>query len=75
MGKIDKYGRYVCKVGYLDIRQKIVFSKKVKDRTTGGFNIVPGDVTIFIYHGKKMIESGFKSHNEARERAKELQNM
>ena len=75
MGKIEKYGRYVCKVGYLDIRQKIVFSKKVKDRTSGNFNIVPGSVEIFIYHGKKKIEDGFKSHEEAKARARELQNM
>lgn len=73
MGKVDKYGRYVCKVGYLDIRQKIVFSKRVKDRVSGNFNVVPGYVTIFIYHGKKMVESGFKSHEEAKKRAEELQ--
>ena len=30
MGKIEKYGSYVCKVGYLDVRQKIIMPRLKK---------------------------------------------
>ncbi len=70
-----KYGSYVRKVGYMDIRQKIRMPKKVKDRLSGGWRIEPGDVEIFLYHGKKLIEKDFISHAEAEKKAKELQNI
>ena len=75
MAKKDKYGSYVRKVGHYDIRQKIKMPIKKKDRVSGGYQTVPGSVEIFIYHGKKVIESGFKSHMEAEIRARELQKM
>jgi len=75
MSKIEKYGRYVRKVGYLDIRQKIKFATKVKDRVTGELKVVPGVVEILLYHGKKLVESGFKSHTDAEKRAKEIQKL
>ena len=73
MSKIEKYGNYVRKVGYMDIRQKIKMSTKVKNRNTGEMTTVAGNVEILLYHGKKLIESGFKSHMEAEAKAKELQ--
>ena len=68
-----KYGRYVKKVGYMDIRQKITQPTKVKNRATGEFETKSGSVDIRLYHAKKLIEAGFKSHAEAEAKAKELQ--
>ena len=74
MGKKDKYGSYVLKVGNYDIRQKIVMPKKTRDRNDpSGYKMSAGSVEITIYHGKKLIEKGFKSHMEAEAKAKELQ--
>ena len=32
MGKIEKYGSYLCKVGYLDVRQKIEMPRIKKNK-------------------------------------------
>jgi len=51
----SKIGKYVCKVGYLDIRQRMVFKKPTE---------------VFISHGRYVVAGPFKSINEARIEAK-----
>ena len=65
-----KYGNYLCNVGYLDIRQKIVMSKKMKK--AGKIVMTKGSVDIFVYHGKHQIAGPFKDKNIAIEKAKKL---
>jgi len=71
MGKIEKYGSYICKVGYLDIRQKIEMPK-IKKGLRGGIQEVKGSVEVFVYHAKNKIAGPFKSHKLAIESAHEL---
>ena len=65
-----KYGNYLCNGGYLDIRQKIVMSKKMKK--AGKIVMTKGSVDIFVYHGKHQIAGPFKDKNIAIEKAKKL---
>ena len=71
MGKIEKYGSYVCKVGYLDVRQKIEMPR-IKKTTRGDMQKVSGSVTVFVYQGKHQIAGPFKSHKLAIEAATKL---
>tara|TARA_R110000744_G_scaffold261788_1_gene376408 strand:- start:150 stop:401 length:252 start_codon:yes stop_codon:yes gene_type:complete len=71
MGKIEKYGSYVCKVGYLDVRQKIEMPR-IKKSTRGDAQKVRGSVEVFVYHGKNKLAGPFKSHKMAIESALEL---
>ena len=77
MGKIEKYGSYVCKVGHFDIRQKIemrgkVVMTRIKKTTRGDMQKVSGSVTVFVYQGKHQIAGPFKSHKLAIEEATKL---
>jgi len=71
MGKKEKYGSYVCKIGYLDIRQKIEMPK-IKKGLRGGIQEVKGSVQVFVYHGKNKLAGPFKSHKLAIDSALEL---
>ena len=71
MGKIEKYGSYVCKVGYLDVRQKIEMPR-LKKGLRGGIQEVKGSVEVFVYHAKNRIAGPFKSHKLAIEEAEKL---
>ena len=71
MGKIEKYGSYVRKVGYLDIRQKIEMPR-IKKGLRGGIQEVKGSVEVFVYHAKNRIAGPFKSHKLAIEEAEKL---
>ena len=71
MGKIEKYGSYVCKVGYLDVRQKIEMPR-IKKTNRGELQKVSGKVEVFVYHGKNKAAGPFKSHKLAIESATEL---
>ena len=71
MGKVEKYGSYICKVGYLDIRQKIEMPR-LKKGLRGGVQEIAGSVDVFVYHGKNKIAGPFKSHKLAIESANEL---
>ena len=71
MGKIEKYGSYVCKVGYLDVRQKIEMPR-IKKGLRGGIQEVKGNVEVFVYHGKNRASGPFKSHKLAIESANKL---
>ena len=70
MGKKNKYGSYLFKVGYFDIRQDIKMPKKVKIR--GQVQATPGSVEVFVYHGKHKVSGPFKSHKDAKNSAKVL---
>ena len=71
MGKIEKYGSYVRKVGYLDIRQKIEMPR-IKKGLRGGVQEVKGSVEVFVYHAKHKVAGPFKSHKLAIEEAEKL---
>jgi len=71
MGKIEKYGSYVCKVGYLDVRQKIEMPR-IKKGLRGGTQEVKGSVEVFVYSGKHKVAGPFKSHKLAIESAEKL---
>ena len=47
----SKIGKYVCKVGYLDIRQRIVYKKSTE---------------VFISHGRYVVRGPFKDIVEAK---------
>tara|TARA_R100000805_G_C3584153_1_gene87255 strand:+ start:291 stop:548 length:258 start_codon:yes stop_codon:yes gene_type:complete len=65
-----KYGNYLCNVGYFDIRQKIVLSKKIKK--AGKLVSTKGSVDIFVYHGKHQVAGPFKDKSLAVEKANKL---
>ena len=71
MGKIEKYGSYLCKVGYLDVRQKIEMPR-IKKNNRGDAIKVSGKVEVFVYHGKNKASGPFKSHKLAIESAEQL---
>jgi hypothetical protein len=71
MGKKEKYGNYLCKVGYFDIRQKIEMPRRRK-LNNGEFQTIPGKVEVFVYHGKNKVAGPFISHQMAIESANEL---
>ena len=70
MGKKNKYGNYLMKVGYLDIRQTITMPRKSKIR--GKIQMAAGNVEVFVYHGKHRVSGPFKSHIEAIKSAETL---
>tara|TARA_R110001592_G_scaffold357695_1_gene661336 strand:- start:83 stop:334 length:252 start_codon:yes stop_codon:yes gene_type:complete len=71
MGKKEKYGSYLCKVGYLDVRQKIQMPT-IRKMNNGEKQTFPGKVEVFVYHGKNQIAGPFISHAKAIESANEL---
>ena len=71
MGKKEKYGNYLCKIEYLDIRQKIDMPR-TRRMNNGEKQTIPGKVEVFVYHGKNKIAGPFKSHKDAIATAHEL---
>ena len=55
-----KYGNYIKKVGYLDIRQKVVLGGWVKN-FKGEQVKKPGSTEVFVYHGKHVMTGSFRS--------------
>ena len=53
----SKLGNYVCKVEYLDIRQRLVYKKPTQ---------------VFVCHGKHSIAGPFNSIEQAKDKAKLL---
>ena len=64
MGKKEKYGSYLMKIGYFDIRQKIDMPRQ-RRLNNGEKQTIPGKVEVFVYHGKNKVSGPFKSHIEA----------
>jgi len=71
MGKKEKYGSYLCKVGYFDIRQKIVMPR-IKKNNRGEAMSLKGSTEVFVYQGKHQITGPFKSQKLATKSANEL---
>tara|TARA_R110000765_G_C18452546_1_gene548591 strand:+ start:106 stop:360 length:255 start_codon:yes stop_codon:yes gene_type:complete len=71
MGKIEKYGSYLCKVGYLDVRQRILMPR-IKKTNRGVNQEIKGSVEVFVYHSKNKVAGPFKSHKLAIEKAEKL---
>tara|TARA_Y100001963_G_scaffold139142_1_gene204686 strand:- start:173 stop:427 length:255 start_codon:yes stop_codon:yes gene_type:complete len=71
MGKKEKYGNYLCRVGYLDIRQKIDMPK-TRRLNNGEKQTIPGKVDVFVYHSKHQLAGPFKGKDAAVSKAKEL---
>jgi hypothetical protein len=65
--RATKGGNYICKVGYYDIRQKNTTRK-----TKNGFGVETAKSEFVIYHGNKLVESGFNNKDKAISKAKEL---
>jgi hypothetical protein len=62
--KTEKLGKYVKKIGYFDIRQKM---------PTRHGQIVEGQTwEILLYHGKKKVGGPYASHDAAKIHAEEL---
>ena len=55
-----KYGNYIKKVGYLDIRQKVVLGGWIKN-FKGQQVKKPGSTDVFVYHGKHVMTGSFRS--------------
>ena len=55
-----KYGNYIKKVGYLDIRQKVVLGGWIKN-FKGEQVKKPGSTDVFVYHGKHVMTGSFNS--------------
>ena len=69
--KAAKLGSFVKKIGYFDIRQKIVQPKRKKN-FKGEWETIGGSSEVLLYHGKNKIGGPYKSHTKAEEEAKEL---
>ena len=69
--KTEKYGNYIQKVGYLDIRKKVEYRKITNFRENKYPQIESHEY--IIYHGKHLLEGGFKGDKmDAVKRAQEL---
>tara|TARA_R100001443_G_scaffold113918_1_gene129238 strand:- start:2517 stop:2768 length:252 start_codon:yes stop_codon:yes gene_type:complete len=71
MGKKEKYGNYLCKIGYFDVRQKIEMPR-TRRLNNGEKQTIPGKVEVFVYHGKNKVSGPFESHIKAIESANVL---
>jgi len=71
MGKKEKYGNYLCKVGYLDVRQKIEMPRK-RTLNNGELQTIPGKVELFVYHGKHKLQGPFTSSKDAINKAENM---
>ena len=69
--KGQRLGNYICKVGYFDIRQKVVQPRKQR-MPNGNYQMIGGKTEIFIYHSKSKMAGPFKTKNEAVIRAEKL---
>ena len=69
--KSGNKGRYICKVGYLDIYAK----DSLKPKKEGRNNFSKGEVKATVYnilHGKKLTTANLKTKDEAVAKAIEL---
>ena len=69
--KGQRLGNYICKVGYFDIRQKVVQPKKQRMQN-GGYEMLGGKTELFVYHSKARMAGPFKTKSEAIIRAEKL---
>ena len=62
--KAERLGTYVKKIGYFDIRQKIVKANSRRNIKSTG--------EVLLYHGKNKVGGPYKSHDAAQIAAEEL---
>ena len=62
--KATKGGKFVCKVGYLDVRHRLVMPKQEKN-SKGEKVKSKGSVEATIYHGRQLYKGGFSDHTKA----------
>ena len=62
--KATKGGKFVCKVGYLDVRHRLVMPKQEKN-STGEKVKSKGSVEATIYHCRQLYKGGFSDHTKA----------
>ncbi len=67
----QKYGNYIKKVGYLDIRQKMTLGQWKKN-FKGEMTKIAGSTEVFVYHGKHVMTGSFKSVMAAEAEAKKM---
>ena len=73
VSRAEKYGNYICRVNDYDIRKKTTWKRvdpsqrgvKKKRREAASHEYI-------LYRGKKSIEGGFKTREQAEKRAMEL---
>ena len=68
MGKGSTKGRYICKVGFLDVYAL----DSMRKQPGRGDKKEVASTTYQIYHSKKLKEKGFKTKDLAVEKAKEM---
>jgi hypothetical protein len=68
--KSGQKGRYITKVGFYDIYAKDTHRRDSVRGKHGKPQVASTDHV--IYHGKKLVEKGFKTKNDAIEKCKEL---
>ena len=69
--KSGNKGRYICKIGYLDVYAKDSFKPKKESK----YKFVKPDVKSTVYnvlHAKKLVKGNFKTKEEAVQNAIEL---
>jgi hypothetical protein len=69
--KSGNKGRYICKVGYLDVYAKDSYKPKKESK----YNFVKPDIKSTVYnvlHAKKLVKGNFKTKDEAVQNAIEL---
>lgn len=69
--KSGNKGRYICKVGYLDVYAKDSYKPKKESK----YKFVKPDVKSTVYnvlHAKKLVKGNFKTKDEAVQNAIEL---
>tara|TARA_R110000868_G_scaffold355405_1_gene616920 strand:- start:749 stop:997 length:249 start_codon:yes stop_codon:yes gene_type:complete len=69
--KTGNKGRYITKVGYLDVYAKDSFKPKKESK----YNFIPADVKSTVYnvlHAKRLVKGDFKTKEEAVQNAIEL---
>jgi hypothetical protein len=62
--KASKSGKFLCKVGYLDIRHRIEMPKETKNRL-GEKTKHSGSVEASVHHGGELRKGGFNDHVKA----------
>ena len=73
MGKKEKYGNYICKVGYMDIRQTVVMPR-FRKLNNGEKQVIPGKTEVFVYLGKHKMSGPYNGKGEAVIEAEKLVN-
>jgi hypothetical protein len=67
---MDRKGHLMCKVGYLEVRQKITMGQETK--SMGKTVRTKGSTEVMIYHSKKLVQKGFKDISVAVQKAFEI---